>query len=97
MGKAILFWNQTPNGDVVDLSKHASITIHESGRGENSIDEKWALTAWIQEDSQYNDEIEAHGRKQYSTGRNKDSAHIGLIKYFHRLCRSPVSSIWERK
>ena len=44
-GKAILFWNQNDDGSLDKNSRHEAKPVRPSG----SVDEKFAVTAWIQE------------------------------------------------
>ena len=45
MGKAILFWNQNDDGTLDKKSRHEAKPVRHSG----IVDEKFAITAWLQE------------------------------------------------
>ena len=99
-GKAILFWNQTPSGKNDERSKHASLKVLESppkGKKKEE-DEKWAITAWIQEcNSENESELYYERKNRTNIVRDSDGPYRGWIRYFHRLCRSPIANFWDRK
>ena len=91
MGKAILFWNQKSDGSLDKNSRHEAKAVVRTGQ----VDEKFAVTAWIQE---ARSSVSTRGSSSATSMQVDELPHQrekspsgNIITYFNRLCVRPAS------
>lgn len=89
MGKAILFWNQKSDGSLDKNSRHQAKAVVRTGQ----VDEKFAVTAWIQEARSAVSSRGSTSRTQTDelVQQREKSSSGNIITYFNRLCVRPAT------